>query len=116
VRTLREPARSYLTTTKDLTPGDESFESGISQLAIPCAGAILGRRQSVVVVHREFYSWTNKTTNLTTSAVQSYPFADTMPAADPEKHLDVEVFPSNCTAVQTWQYAETLFSNVYIWQ
>ena len=66
--------------------------------------------------HRFLYSWTNKTTNVTTSGVQPYPFSDTTPAADPEKHLDVEVFPSNCTATQTWQYGETLFSNVHIWQ
>src|SRR5215813_45597 len=31
-RTLRELARSYLTTTKDLNPGDESPESVVSQL------------------------------------------------------------------------------------
>jgi hypothetical protein len=66
--------------------------------------------------HRFLYSWTDKTTNVMTSGVWPYPFSDTTPAADPEKHLDVELFPSNCTAVQTWQYAETLFSNVYIEQ
>ena len=66
--------------------------------------------------HRFLYSWTNKTTNVTTSGEWPYSFSDTTPAADPEKHLDVELFPSNCTVVQTWQYAETLFSNVYIEQ
>jgi hypothetical protein len=66
--------------------------------------------------HLFFFSWTNKTTNVTTSDVLVYPFSDTTPAADPEKHLDVEVFPTNCTATQTWVYAETLFSNVYVGQ
>ena len=38
VRMLRELARSYLTTVKDLTPGDDSPESYLSQLGDPLCG------------------------------------------------------------------------------
>jgi hypothetical protein len=66
--------------------------------------------------HRFLYSWTNKLTHVTTPGVLSYNLSDTTPAADPEKHLDVEIFPANCTAAPTWEHAEALFDNVYIGQ
>ncbi len=66
--------------------------------------------------HRFLYSWTNKITHVTTPGMLSYSLSDTTPAADPEKHLDVEIFPANCTATQTWVYTEALFDNVFIGQ
>jgi hypothetical protein len=66
--------------------------------------------------HRFLYSWTNKLSHVTTPGVLTYSLSDTAPAADPEKHLDVEIFPANCTAAPTWQHAEALFDNVYVGQ
>jgi len=66
--------------------------------------------------HRFLFSWTNKLTHVTTPGVLSYSFSDTTPAADPEKHLDVELFPANCTATQAWVNANALFDNVYVGQ
>lgn len=66
--------------------------------------------------HQFLYSWTDKLTHITTPGAQSYNFSDTTPAADPEKHLDVEIFPANCTATQTWVSTEALFDNVHIAQ
>ena len=66
--------------------------------------------------HRFLYSWTNKLTHVTTSGTLPYNFSDTTPPADPEKKLQVEIFPANCTAKQTWVYADTLFGNVYVGQ
>ena len=58
--------------------------------------------------------WTNKITYVTTPAMLSYGFSDTTPAADLEKHVDVELFPANCTASWTWVYSDALFDNVYV--
>jgi|SRR5579864_4492639 len=66
--------------------------------------------------HRFLYRVTNKVTQVTSSGILAYPFSDTTPAADPEKHLDVEIFPANCTSNQTWVRADALFDNVYIGQ
>ena len=66
--------------------------------------------------HRFLYSWTNKLTHVTTPGVLTYNLSDTTPAADPEKHLDVEIFPANCTTSTTWQHAEALFDNVFVGQ
>lgn len=66
--------------------------------------------------HRFLYSWTNKLTHVTTPGVLTYSLPDTTAAADPEKHLDVEIFPANCTAASTWLHTEALFDNVYIGQ
>ena len=64
--------------------------------------------------HRFLYSVTNKITHITNAGMLAYPFSDTTPAADPEKHLDVEIFPANCTSNSTWVHAEALFGNVYV--
>lgn len=66
--------------------------------------------------HRFLYSVTNKLTLITSSGMLAYPYSDTMPAVDPEKHLDVEIFPANCTSNQTWVHADALFGNVYVGQ
>lgn len=65
---------------------------------------------------RFLYSWTNKLTRVTTPGVLTYNLPDTTPAADPEKHLDLELFPANCAATQTWLGADALFDNVYVGQ
>lgn len=66
--------------------------------------------------HQFVFSWTNKLTHVTTPGVLSYSFSDTTPAADPEKHLNVEIFPANCTATRAWVSADALFDNVFIGQ
>jgi hypothetical protein len=64
--------------------------------------------------HRFLYSVTNKVTHITNTGILAYPFSDTTPAADGEKHLDVEIFPDNCTSNSTWVHADALFDNVYV--
>lgn len=66
--------------------------------------------------HRFLYSWTNKLTHVATHGMLPYSLSDSSPAADPEKHLDVEIFPANCTATPTWVEADALFDNVYTGQ
>jgi hypothetical protein len=66
--------------------------------------------------HRFLYSVTNKITHVSNSQMLAYSFADTTPAADPEKHLNVDIFPNNCATTQTWVRADALFDNVYIGQ
>jgi len=66
--------------------------------------------------HRFLYKVTNKVTQITSSGMLPYPFSDTTPAVDPEKHLDVEIFPANCTSNQTWVRADALFDNIYVGQ
>jgi hypothetical protein len=66
--------------------------------------------------HRFLFSWTNKLTHVTTPGMLSYSLSNAAPAADPEKHLDVEIFPANCTATPTWVEADALFDNVYTGQ
>jgi hypothetical protein len=65
---------------------------------------------------RFLFTWTNKITKVTIPALLSYSFSDTTPAADPEKHLDVQLAPANCTATQTWVFADAVFDNVYVSQ
>ena len=66
--------------------------------------------------HRFLYSVTNRVTHITNSGLLAYPFSDTTPAVDGEKHLDVEIFPANCTSNQTWVRVDALFDNVYVSQ
>lgn len=66
--------------------------------------------------HQFVFSWTNKLTHVTTPGALSYSFSDTTPAADPEKHLNVEIFPANCSATRAWVSTDALFDNVFIGQ
>jgi hypothetical protein len=85
---------------------------GTVQIGTPVTATVMWDQAN----HRFLFSWTNKLTHATTPGVLSYPFPDTTPPADPQKHLDVEIFPSNCTAAQTWESADALFDNIYISQ
>ena len=66
--------------------------------------------------HQFVFSWTNKLTHVTTPGGLSYGFSDTTPAADPEKHLNVEITPPNCSATRAWVSTDALFDNVFIGQ
>ena len=66
--------------------------------------------------HQFLFSWTNSVTHVKTNGAMPYSFSDTTPAADPTKSLELELFPANCTARQTWVYTDARFDNVYIGQ
>ena len=64
--------------------------------------------------HQFAVSWTNNVTHQNTGGTMPYGFADTAPAANPGKVLEVSGFPANCTASPTSVYVDALFDNVYI--
>jgi len=95
------------------------FHNGDYSHVIWLANLTIGTPVTVSVTwdqlnHRFLYSVTNKVTHVTNPGVLAYPFSDTTPPADGEKHLDVEIFPANCTSNQTWVHADALFDNVYV--
>jgi hypothetical protein len=113
--------RSASTPKGQLTVGANFFHNNDFSHFISLGTVSIGTPVTATVAwdqanHRFFYSWTNKLTHVTIPAVLPYSLSDTTPAADPEKHLDVELFPSNCTATQTWIHADALFDSVYIGQ
>ena len=64
--------------------------------------------------HQFVISWTNDTTQQTTTGNIPYTYSDTMPPVSPNNTLSLNVFPANCTANDTWVYVDATFDNVYI--
>lgn len=85
---------------------------GNTQIGVPMRATVAWDQPN----HRFLFNLTNKLTHVATRGVLTYGFSDTTPPADPEKHLDAGVLPTNCVATQTWMSTDVLFDNVYIVQ
>jgi len=64
--------------------------------------------------HQFVVTWTNDTTQQTTTGSMPYTYSDTTPPVSPNNTLSLNVFPANCTANDTWVYVDATFDNVYI--